>query len=113
MNKFFSFVFVGISTSLMIAATATPNYAARKSVCSFLTGRVVNVRTGPGTNYKVAASLKRGDVVRAAYRKGNWVKLTGRAFGTVPNERVKSFDGWVSNQYINGCSEDKFEMWRR
>jgi uncharacterized protein YraI len=112
-KKFFSCLLAGMSTSLVLVSTATPNDAAGKSVCSFITGRAVNVRSGPGTNFKTVASLKRGDTVRASHRKANWVKLVGRVSGTAPNERVRSFDGWVSNQYINGCSEDKFDMWRR
>jgi uncharacterized protein YraI len=112
-RKLLKALIVTVCSSLTIAVTATPNDAATKSVCSFITGRSVNVRSGPGNNYKVVANLKRGDGVRANYRQGKWVKLTGRVYGTAPNERVRSFNGWVSNQFINGCSEDQFDRWRR
>ncbi|MBW4512782.1 MAG: SH3 domain-containing protein [Scytonematopsis contorta HA4267-MV1] len=112
-DKLSKFLVASTCTSLIIASTATPNYAARKSVCSFITGRTVNIRSGPGTNYRVVASLRRADVVRASHRQGNWVRITARVFGNPPRERVTAFNGWVSNQYINGCSEDQFDRWRR
>lgn len=80
--------------------------------CSFITGNNVNIRNGPGTRYKVITQLSRGDTVRATRREGNWVAIVARVYGFVPNETFEPFNGWVSNAYINGCSEDKFDMWR-
>ena len=94
-----------------------PDYAIelqQNTKCSFITGDRVNIRSGPGTNYPVATQLNRGDGVRALQREGDWVQLTARVYGTIPNERFEPLvnNPWVSNQYINGCSEDQFNMWR-
>ncbi|HEY9834172.1 MAG TPA: SH3 domain-containing protein [Stenomitos sp.] len=88
---------------------------AEQSVCSFITGNNVNIRSSPNPQSRVVAKLKRGDIVRAVRRSGNWVQLTGRVTsppGKMP-EVVKPLSGWVSNQYINGCSEDQFDRWRQ
>ena len=88
---------------------------ANQSVCSFITENNVNIRSSPNTQSRVVTKLKRGDIVRAVRRSGNWVQLTGRVTsppGKMP-EVVKPLNGWVSNQYINGCSEDQFERWRQ
>lgn len=100
------------------ALPTSPNQlalAADKSVCSFITGNNVNIRSGPGTQYRLVAKLNRGDGVRAVRRSGNWVLLSGRVTsppGKTP-EVVKPLNGWVYNTYINGCSEDQFERWRQ
>ncbi|AFZ21888.1 SH3 domain-containing protein [Allocoleopsis franciscana] len=89
--------------------------AADQSVCSFITGNNVNIRSSPNPQSRVVTKLRRGDGVRALRRSGNWVQLTGRVTsppGKMP-EVVKPLNGWVSNQYINGCSEDQFERWRQ
>jgi hypothetical protein len=89
--------------------------AADQSVCSFITENNVNIRSSPNTQSRVVTKLRRGDGVRAVRRSGNWVQITGRVTsppGKMP-EVVKPLNGWVSNQYINGCSEDQFERWRQ
>lgn len=82
-----------------------------QGVCSFITSNSVNIRSGPSTTYSVLTQLNRGRVVRALNRRGNWVKLAGVEDPTT--ERVRPINGWVSNAYINGCSEDQFDRWRR
>jgi len=84
---------------------------SNQAICSFITGNSVNVRSGPSTNYAILAQLNRGRVVRALNRQGNWVKLV--AVEDPTTERLRSLNGWVSNAYINGCSEDQFDRWRR
>ena len=105
-----------LASSAWAQPTTTPGYGKTtlqdKTVCSFITGNNVNVRSGPGNHYKVITKLKRGDGVRATYRKGNWVAISARVYGIPPNETYKPLKGWVSNAYINGCSEDQFERWR-
>ena len=104
-----------LASSAWAQPTTTPGYGKTlqdKTVCSFITGNNVNVRSGPGNHYKVITKLKRGDGVRATYRKGNWVAISARVYGYPPNETYKPLKGWVSNAYINGCSEDQFERWR-
>jgi len=109
------------ASSVLLASSAwaqptTPGYGKTtlqdKTVCSFITGNNVNVRSGPGNHYKVITKLNRGDGVRATYRKGNWVAISARVYGYPLNETYKPLKGWVSNAYINGCSEDQFERWR-
>ncbi|WP_293125376.1 SH3 domain-containing protein [Microcoleus sp. bin38.metabat.b11b12b14.051] len=87
----------------------------KQTQCSFITGKggEVNIRKGPGNNYPVVAKLKRGDGVRAVSRQGNWVKIAARTSGNAPNETFTILDGWVNNQFINGCSEDQFDRWRK
>lgn len=108
-------------SSLLITGSAwaqqsqNPSYEVKirnNSVCSFITGNNVNIRSGPGNQYQVITQLNRGDGVRATQRKGNWVMIMARVYGYPPNESFKRLHGWVFNAYINGCSEDKFDMWR-
>jgi hypothetical protein len=96
-----------------------PDYVkelVNNSYCSFIvTNRVnskVNIRQGPGLKHDVILQLKRGDGVRAVSRQGDWVKIVALFDGFPPNETYTPFIGWVNNRYINGCSEDQFEMWR-
>lgn len=83
--------------------------------CSFINIKsgTVNIRKGPGSQHRVVAKLKRGDGVRAVSRQGNWVKIAARFTGNPPDENFVLLEGWVNNQYINGCSEDQFDMWRK
>ncbi|NJK72923.1 MAG: SH3 domain-containing protein [Richelia sp. CSU_2_1] len=87
----------------------------KQTVCSFINIKsgTVNIRKGPGQQHPVVAKLKRGDGVRAVSRQGNWVKIAARFSGNPPNETFTILDGWVNNQYINGCSEDQFDRWRK
>lgn len=87
----------------------------KQTVCSFINVKSgnVNVRKGPGDKYPVVVKLKRGDGVRAVSRQGKWVKIAARTQGTAPNETFTILEGWVNNQYINGCSEDQFDKWRK
>ncbi|MEG3842508.1 SH3 domain-containing protein [Microcoleus sp. herbarium14] len=87
----------------------------KQTQCSFITGEggPVNIRKGPGNQYPVVAKLKRGDGVRAVNRQGNWVKIAATTSGNPPNETFTILDGWVNNQFINGCSEDQFDRWRK
>jgi uncharacterized protein YgiM (DUF1202 family) len=84
----------------------------KSTVCSFITGNNVNVRSGAGNKYKIITKLNRGDGVRATYKKGNWVQIVATSSGIVPNETFKPLKGWVYNAYVDGCSEDQFDRWR-
>lgn len=104
-----------LASSAWAQPTTAPNYGKdlhNKTVCSFITGNNVNVRRGPGNQYQVVTKLNRGDGVRATHRKGNWVAIAARVYGYAPNETYRPLTGWVSNAYINGCSEDQFDRWR-
>ena len=112
---------IAISSILLLAngALATPKLNStyerdiqKNTVCSFITGNNVNIRSGAGNRYKIVTKLNRGDGVRATYQKGNWVQIAATSSGIVPNETFKPLKGWVYNAYINGCSEDQFDRWR-
>ena len=47
---------------------------------------VLNVRSGPSTNYKVVTTVKRGEVYTIVQTQGNWGKL-------------KSGAGWLNLKY--------------
>jgi SH3-like domain-containing protein len=85
--------------------------------CSFINTSEVNIRSGPGTDYPVVVQLNAGDGVRAVYREGNWVKIAARQYFNKSEEssnaHFEPLEGWVSNQYIDGCSEPKFDQWRQ
>ena len=112
-------------TSLPLASNAlTPNLQNQpqiivqnqnNGICSFITENGVNIRSRPSTQSPVVTKLNRGDIVRAVRRSGNWVQISGRVTSppaTSP-EVVRPLRGWVQNTYINGCSEDQFDRWRR
>lgn len=92
-----------------------PIIAQNNGICSFINANGVNVRSRPSTQSQVVTTLNRADIVRAVRRSGNWVQISGRVTsrpGTLP-EVVRPLRGWVQNTYINGCSEDQFDRWRR
>jgi len=96
-----------------ISNAATP-IAQNNNTCSFINENNVNIRSGPKAKAGAVAKLNRGDVVRAVRKSGSWVQISGRVTskpGVTP-EVVKPLNGWVSNKFINGCSEDQFERWR-
>lgn len=82
------------------------------TVCSFITADQVNVRVAPTATAAVVTRLNRGDGVQARQRQGSWVEIVQRTHGFAPDETFTPLQGWVSNQYINGCSEDQFDRWR-
>ncbi|HEY9674605.1 MAG TPA: SH3 domain-containing protein [Waterburya sp.] len=49
-----------------------------------------NVRSGPGTNYKVVASLPKGALVSILQRKNGWVKITTDS----------TTEGWVAQRLV-------------
>lgn len=87
------------------------NEVENNTICSFINSNNVNVRQDPSTQSPIVTQLNRGDGVRALGRDGDWVQLAALDSG-IPPEPYSTLYGWVSNQYINGCSEDQFEMWR-
>jgi uncharacterized protein YgiM (DUF1202 family) len=49
-----------------------------------------NVRSGPGTNYKVIGSFPKGSFVSIVQRKNGWVKVTSDS----------TMEGWVSEKLV-------------
>jgi len=107
---------------LLLSAAATfagPNdqkIPKPQGECSFINAQdpksIVNIRQGPGTQFPVLAGLHRGDTVIATHKEGDWVRVVARFTGYEPDAIYYSLQGWVHKNFINGCSEDKFEMWR-
>lgn len=110
----FLILFSGLSAKLAIAQE-DPDYqieVENNTICSFITANNVNVRKGPSLKSPVITRLNRGDVVRALGRTGNWVEIAARDSGKPPTP-YSPLQGYVFNQYINGCSEDQFDRWRK
>lgn len=67
----------------------TTNSVEASSVTGTVTASVLNIRSGPGTGYKIVGTLKMGTKVNIISTSSTWYKITS---GT------KS--GWVSSKYI-------------
>lgn len=62
---------------------------AASAKTKYVTASALNVRTGPGTKYKVITTIKKNQSVKVTQTKGSWDKIT-----------VGSKTGWVSNTYL-------------
>jgi hypothetical protein len=82
------------------------------TICSFINANNVNIRQKPDLTAPVILQLNRGDGVRATSRTGSWVKIAARDSGKPPTPYTP-LQGYVSNKYINGCSEPQFDRWRK
>ena len=74
----------GLAALAMLATTAAASAAPAYATSN------VNVRSGPGTGYRVVDALRRGERVDVQYCRGSWcfVEKSGP-------------DGWVSANYLN------------
>jgi len=72
---------------------STPTPTRRPASDAIVTSNTLNVRSGPGTNYSVVASLKKGDAVDIVGRSkdSQWARLN------LP----KVAEAWVSAQYLD------------
>lgn len=89
----------GLAALAMIATTAAASAAPAYATSN------VNVRSGPGTGYRVVDTLRRGEAVDVQYCRGSWCFIQKRG----P-------DGWVSANYLNrggrpGWNDD--DNWNR
>lgn len=64
----------------------TPNTEANTSYLVKVTAELLNVRSGPGTNYDVTTRVRKGEVFTIVEEQNNWGKL-------------KSGAGWISLKY--------------
>jgi len=99
----------------LASAQNDPDYqieVENNTICSFINSDDVNIREAPNTQSAVIAQLNRGDGVRAVGQEGDWVQLAALDSGQPP-EPYTPLQGWVLNQYVNGCSEDQFDRWRQ
>jgi hypothetical protein len=74
----------GVATVAVLATTMAASAAS-----AIATGNV-NVRTGPGTGFRVVDTLRRGERVDVQYCRGSWCYVEKRG----P-------DGWVSANYLS------------
>jgi L,D-peptidoglycan transpeptidase YkuD (ErfK/YbiS/YcfS/YnhG family) len=88
-----------IITALLIVATVgvggfnlsnTMNTVDASSNTGKVTATILNLRSGPGLNYKVVNTLKKGNTVNIIGTKSGWYKITSG---------LKN--GWVSSKYIS------------
>lgn len=93
----------------IISVIDVQNKALQNKICSFINTNNVNIRKAPSLNAPVIVQLNRGDGVGAISRQGDWVKIASRESG----QRSTPLEGYVFNKYINGCSEDQFDRWRK
>jgi Bacterial SH3 domain len=93
----------------IISVMEIQNKAPKDKICSFINANNVNIRKKPNVNAPVIIQLNRGDGVGATSRDGDWVKVVSRESG----KRSTLLEGYVFNKYINGCSEDQFDRWRK
>jgi SH3 domain protein len=55
----------------------------------------LNIRTGPGTQFKIVGVAKTGDGVEIVERADNWTKVR------VSSEAGKNREGWIPEGYLN------------
>jgi len=75
---------LGAALAALLVTTAGA-YAASAFATSPL-----NVRTGPGTSYRVIDTLRRGERVEIEHCRGSWCAVSKRGV-----------DGWVSANYLS------------
>lgn len=54
--------------------------------------KTANIRSGPGTNYRIVGKADYGDLLRTLEKRGQWVKV----------KRVSGGKGWVSKNLLWG-----------
>ena len=74
-----------------IGGTVDPTPDKPTGTTYFTTASVLNVRSGPGTGYKVVAKLSRGTACKVTQSSGNWRKI----------KTSKGVVGWVSKNYLS------------
>ena len=72
-----------------IVAPIQPAHAATKKTTKYVTASVLNVRSGPSTNYKIITTVKKNQALSVIQVKGSWNKVT-----------VNKKTGWVSGKYL-------------
>lgn len=82
----FIFVFSIVTTSF-----GMQHYYNLDFTTGLVTATTLNVRSGPGTNYKVVAQVKKGEYIRVFAGVGSWyiVQVEGDYIGAVSKDYVK------------------------
>jgi hypothetical protein len=110
----------GNASYTLMLAQVSPDYqneVKMNTTCGFINADDVNLRQEPSTKATVITQFKRGDGVRvpgidSGGSNNGWVRIVARDSGKPPTP-FSPVSGYVSNQYINGCSEDQFDRWRK
>lgn len=73
-------------------AVTTTNHVAKASSTQtkYVTADILNVRSGPGTNYRIITTVKHNQAVQVYQTSGSWSKVN------INNKTT----GWVSNTYL-------------
>lgn len=94
-----SVILVLVILIAIVAAIFAENHRAAahtgRYVVAATAGNGLNLRTGPGGQYRVLMTMARGDVVKARGHRGNWMYLTHLATGTT---------GWAWLDYLTPVS---------
>lgn len=80
------------------APSTTYQYEAQ-----YVTAYRLNVRSGPGTNHRIIAVLKRGEAVQILQRSGNWF-LVQRPLEMQAQSGFSQ--GWVYGGYLTGYQNE-------
>lgn len=82
------------ATTTPITPTATPEPTTQPPVRAVITGDVVNLRSGPGTDYPVIGQVRLGQPYRATARNrtGDWLEIC------CPTAEEQS--AWISAQFL-------------
>ncbi len=83
---------IAILAALFVVLSVLPRenvVQAATSKTKYVTASTLNVRSGPGTNYKIVTTVKKNASVKVTQTKGTWEKVT-----------VGSHTGWVSSKYL-------------
>ncbi|NIR48095.1 SH3 domain-containing protein [candidate division KSB1 bacterium] len=74
--------------------TDRPARSRKKTAEIVVTARILNVRSGPGTNHRKISKIYRGQKFEALETKGNWrkIKLRGRTMGWVHRNYIRVVD---------------------
>lgn len=72
---------------LMLFFSGLPVWAGEEGV---VTGKVVNLRSGPGLNHAVVAKMETGQGLTVLERSGDWMKVS----------LYNGSQGWVHNDYV-------------
>jgi mannosyl-glycoprotein endo-beta-N-acetylglucosaminidase len=95
-----------LSTSILVGSSSLPvvpyylqtaEAASVRMNSAYATTANLNMRSGPGTNYKVIFTVPKGKTVTAAERSGNWYKVT---YSYTLNRKKTTKTGWATGAYL-------------
>lgn len=85
-------VLISIGLGILLAAPATVALAAENG---WVRGEIrLNIRTGPGTQFKIVGVAKTGDGVKVLERQEGWTKIR------IPANSAQSKEGWIPKGYL-------------